>query len=278
MRIITDSTCDLPRKLVEEYDIIIVPLTVILGSKSYRDYYDLSPNEFYRMLNETEDFPSTSQPSVDDFLRVYKEIGKDESILSLHISMDMSATPQSAWLASQQLPDIQIDVIDSRTTSVGLGLIVLEAAKAAKNGADDRTIIKLVERLISEVKVYFSVDSLDHLLKGGRIGKAQALAGTMLKIKPLLSIEDGLVTPVEKIRGSRKLLRRMREIVIRDSTENKTVKGAFVWGQNEKPVEGLSRHLSESLNFEEIYRNNLGNVITSHAGPTAFAIGYFCEK
>ena len=149
MKIVTDSTADLPRELVEEYDIEIVPLTVRLGDKTFRDYYDVSPVEFYQMLNETEDFPTTSQPSVEEFLSTYEKLGKDEKILSIHISMELSATCQSAGVAVQQLSDLDITVMDSRLTSVGLGLMVLEAAKAIKSGADAEEVMELVERLKS---------------------------------------------------------------------------------------------------------------------------------
>ncbi len=277
MKIVTDSTADLPRELVEEYDIEIVPLTVRLGDKAFRDYYDISPVEFYQMLHETEDFPTTSQPSVEEFLSTYEKLGKDEKILSIHISMELSATCQSAGVAIQQLSDWDVSVIDSRLTSVGLGLMVLEAAKAIKSGADAEEVIELVERLKSEIKVYFSVDSLEHLQKGGRIGKAQAFAGTMLKIKPLLALEGGMVVPVEKIRGSRRLIRRMVELVKADAGENKVVKAGFVWGESAEQVNELAAQLNESVQLEEVCRNNIGTVITSHAGPTTFGIGYFCR-
>lgn len=277
MKIVTDSTADLPKELVEEYDIEIVPLMVHLGDKTFRDYFDLSPVEFYQMLGETEDFPTTSQPSVEEFLRTYRKLGNEEKIISIHISTELSATCQSASVALQQLSDWDITIIDSRSASVGLGLIVLEAAKAAKAGADAEEVIKLVERLKSEIKVYFSVDSLDHLQKGGRIGRAQAFAGTMLKIKPLLALEDGVIAPVEKIRGSRKLIRRMTELVKDDARENKIVKASFVWGESEEQTRELSRQLNDSVQLEELYRNNVGTVITSHAGPTVFGVAYFCN-
>jgi len=277
MKIVTDSTADLPRELVEEYDIEIVPLTVRLGDKTFRDYYDVSPVEFYQMLHEIEDFPTTSQPSVEEFLSTYEKLGKDEKILSIHISMELSATCQSAGVAVQQLSDLDITVMDSRLTSVGLGLMVLEAAKAIRSGADAEEVMELVERLKSEIKVYFSVDSLEHLQKGGRIGKAQAFAGTMLKIKPLLALEGGMVVPVEKIRGSRRLIRRMVELVKADAGENKVVKAAFVWGESTDQINELVGQLNDSVQLEEVCRNNIGTVITSHAGPTTFGIGYFCS-
>lgn len=278
MKIVTDSTSDLPKELVEKHGIEIVPLTVQLGDKTFRDYYDLSPAEFYQMLGETTDFPTTSQPSAEEFHKVYEKLGREEKIISIHISMEMSATAQSAGVALQQLPDWDVTIIDSRTTSVGLGLIVLEAAKAVEAGADAEEVIALVEKLKSEVNIYFSVDSLDYLQKGGRIGKAQAFLGSMLKIKPLLVIEDGMVAPVEKIRGGKKLIRKMVELIKADAGDDKIVKGGFVWGESDKQMSELREQLNASVQFEDVCSNNIGTVITSHTGPTTFGVGYFCSS
>ena len=276
MKIVTDSTADLPKELIEEHNIEIVPLTVQLGDKVFRDYFDLTPIEFYQMLNETGDFPTTSQPPVEDFLKMYKKLGKDEKIISIHISMGLSATVQSARVAAKQLPDWDITIIDSQTVSIGLGMIIVEAAKAAKTGADAQEVINLIEKLKSNSRIYFSVETLDYLQKGGRIGRAQAFVGTMLKIKPLLTVEDGLVTPVERIRGGKKLIRRMIELVKNDAKGgDKKVKVGFVFGEGEKQAIELSEQLSNSVQFEEMYRSNIGTVITSHVGPTTFGLAYF---
>ncbi len=276
MKIVTDSTADLPRDIVEKHNIEIVPLYVRLGEKIFRDYYDVSPVEFYQMLRETDDFPRTSQPSVDDFIRAYEKIGKNEDIISIHISTEMSATAQSATIAKQQLPDWKITIVDSRLVSIGLGIMVLETAKAVENGASAKEVIDLVERLKTKIKVYFSVDSLDFLQKGGRIGRARAFLGAMLKIKPLLDLSDGIVSPVEKIRSTQKLISRMVEIVKEDADKKGKVNAGFISGESDENLNNLIGQLRSSIDFTELYRSHVGTVITSHAGPTAFAIGYFC--
>jgi len=275
MKIVTDSTADLPKNLVEEFDIEIVPLTVLLGDKSFRDYYDLSPNKFFKMLHETDEFPTTSQPSVDEFLKVYKKIGDKEDILSIHISSNLSATCQSANLALQQLPGWKVKIIDSRFTSVGLGLIILEVAKAVKDGAGFQDVINLVDRIKSSMKIYFSVDSLEHLQRGGRIGKASAFLGTMLKIKPLLALEEGMVVPIERIRGSNKLIARMLELIKENADQGKTLKAGFIWGESDEMAMSLIQQMKDSIEFQEVYRGSVGNVITSHTGPTVFGVGYY---
>jgi len=278
MKIVTDSTSDIPKELLEEYGIEVVPLTVRLGDRTFRDCVDLTPAEFYRMLGETDDFPTTSQPSVDEFLTTYRKLGSDEKIISIHISTELSATCQSANVALQQLPDWDVTIIDSRLVSLGAGLMVLEAAKAAREGAEPEDVINLVENLKSRIKVYFSVESLDYLQKGGRIGRAQAFLGTMLKIKPLLAIEDGMVVPVEKIRGSNKLIRRITELVKNDAGADKIVKAAFVCGQQEDQMTKLIQQVSDSVQLQQVFKANIGTVITSHAGPTTFGMAYFCEN
>lgn len=276
MKIVTDSTVDLPKEIIEEYNIDVVPLTVRLGDRVLRDYYDLSPTEFFKMLHETDDFPTTSQPSVEEFLNAYRKLGDKEKVISIHISSRLSATCQAADIALQQLQGWDIKIVDSQTTSVGLGIMVLEVAKAVKAGAEAEDIMKLIEKLKSMIKVYFSVDSLEHLQRGGRIGRAQAFVGGMLKVKPLLAITDGMVTPMERIRGGSKLISRMVELVKMDAGENSIVKAGFIWGESQEQVSELIDHIKNAVRCEELFKGNIGSVITSHAGPTAFGIGYYC--
>jgi len=277
VRVVTDSTADLPKEIVEEYGIEIVPLTVRLGNTMFRDYYDVSPPQFFQMLKETDDFPRTSQPSVDEFVRTYTKLGNKDDIVSIHISMDMSATAQSASVALQQLPDWKVKIIDSRTVSIGLGLIVLEAAKAAKDGADINEVLCLIDDLKSGTKVFFSVDSLDFLQKGGRIGRAQGFLGTMLKIKPLLAVADGFVSPVERVRGSNRLISRMVELIKEEADKYTSMKATFIYGETQEHCNNLISQLNSAVQFENLYKNYVGSVITSHAGPTAFGIGFFCK-
>ena len=274
VKIVTDSTADLTKEIIEEYGIEIVPLTVSLGKKLFRDYYDMTAKEFFQMLKETDDFPTTSQPSVDEFIKAYTKIGDQDDIVSIHISLDMSKTAQSASTAQKQLSGHKINIIDSRTVSVGLGLIVLELAKAVKDGADIKEVLSLADDLKSKIKIYFSVESLDYLQKGGRIGRAQGFLGTMLKIKPLLAVADGFVSPVERVRGSSRLISRMVE-VIKDDAKGKKMKAAFILGEDESNSEELISQLKSEIQFEEMFRTYTGTVITSHAGPTAFGLAYY---
>ncbi|MEK7398477.1 MAG: DegV family protein [Candidatus Poribacteria bacterium] len=274
VKIVTDSTADLTKEIIEEYGIEIVPLTVNLGNKLFRDYYDMTAKEFFQMLKETDDFPTTSQPSVDEFIKAYTKIGDQDDIVSIHISLDMSKTAQSASTAQKQLSGHKINIIDSRTVSVGLGLIVLELAKAVKDGADIKEVLSLADDLKSKIKIYFSVESLDYLQKGGRIGRAQGFLGTMLKIKPLLAVADGFVSPVERVRGSSRLISRMVE-VIKDDAKGKKMKAAFILGEDESNSEELISQLKSEIQFEEMFRTYTGTVITSHAGPTAFGLAYY---
>lgn len=203
VKIVTDSTADLPKELASKHEIAVVPLKVIFNDEEpLRDGVDIETEQFYRRQVEKKEYSRTSQPAPAEFYKVYSELSAGGgSIISIHLSSTLSGTCQSARTAREMLPEADIDVIDSKSASMGLGLIVLEAARAAGDGKTKKEILGLVNKMISSAQVYFVVDTLEYLARGGRIGKAQALLGTILSIKPLLCLKEGLVEPLEKIRG-----------------------------------------------------------------------------
>ena len=214
MQIITDSTADLRKEEYENNGIRFVPLTIHLGEKSWRDFYDIEPDEYYSMLRSTRAFPSTSQPSTQDFADVFAPfVAAGEPVLSIHISSKLSGTYQSALLARSQFSGATIEVLDSLQASLGLGLILMLCAERMASGADFEEVVALARKLAGTVDTYFSVDSLEYLQRGGRIGKAQALLGTLMRVKPLLKLSGGEVQPLEKIRTTDRLLNRFVEIV-----------------------------------------------------------------
>ncbi len=278
MKLITDSTADLPPELLERHHIKIVPLRIQLGEETYRDTFDIEPDEFYRLLRSTELFPTTTQPSPQDFVEAYQSLGEEEDrLISVHISSKLSGTYQSATIASQQFPDMEIHVIDSQQASLGLGLIVLAAARAIEAGEGVDEVLSLIGRVSSKIKTYFSVDSLEYLRRGGRIGRAQAFLGTMMKIKPLLVLRDGEIYPVEKIRGQQRLVRRMAQLVEEDAVGVRALKVALIRTDNEEVLSMLSQQLERIENVELEYAGKLGGIITSHVGPGAIAVSYYPE-
>ncbi|RKY39669.1 MAG: DegV family protein [Candidatus Omnitrophota bacterium] len=277
MRIVTDSTVDLPSSLVEKYNIEIVPLKVQLGEETYRDYFEIEADKFYQKLRSTTVFPTTTQPSPQDFLEVYQRVSREnDCVISLHISSKLSGTYQSAIIASQRLLTSKVYVIDSKQASVGLGLIVLAVAHAIEKGRKKEEILQLIDELTKKIRTFFSVDSLEYLQRGGRIGKAQAFLGTILKIKPLLTLVEGEIHPVEKIRGEGRLLKRMAQLV-EDEVSKGKIKMGLIYTDNEETMSILSQYLERIENLEIVYKGRAGGVITSHTGPGTIGISYYNE-
>ena len=215
VKIVTDSTSDIPPSLAEELGITVVPLNVHFGTDVFKDGIDIKPDEFYGKLVSSSRLPTTSQPSVGDFLSIYDELGKEhKEIVSIHISGKLSGTLKSATQAKAQYSgDARIEAIDSKHGSIGLAMVALAAYKAASDGLGLDDVIKEIQSAINEVEFFAMVDTLEYLEKGGRIGKAQAFMGSMLKIKPILTVRDGEVFPLEKIRSRNKGIDRICELV-----------------------------------------------------------------
>lgn len=278
MKIITDSTADLDTDLLHKYDIGVVPLTIHLGEKTWLDFYDVEPDAYYAMLRESAAFPTTSQPSPQDFIDAYSPVvASGEPILSLHISSKLSGTYQSAMLARSNFPEAAIEVIDSFQASLGLGMIILLCAEKMAGGASFEAVVRHARSLSERVQTYFFLDSLDHLQRGGRIGKAQAFLGTLMKIKPLLKLADGEVQPQEKIRTREKLLNRLVELVEKEAQEGPGLRLSLGESDNTDIASGLLERLLNIPNVSLLHRCKLGGVITSHAGPGALGICFVRE-
>ncbi|MGH2977123.1 MAG: DegV family protein [Gaiellaceae bacterium] len=202
--IVLDSTADLPDAADRFPNWRVVPLYVRFGDESLRDGVDIDSAEFYERLRESSVFPTTSQPTPGDFLARYEELGGYERIFSLHVSARVSGTFASAEAASAELGDGRVRVVDTETASASITLLALAIQRRLERGTTDEEIDALVERYRRERGLLFTVDTLEFLQRGGRIGKAAAFAGTLLHVKPILSIRDGEVEPVERVRGERK--------------------------------------------------------------------------
>lgn len=273
IKIVTDSTADLPAPLVKELGITVVPLKVNFSDGTYREGLDITSQAFYEKLGLSERLPTTSQPSPGEFQEVYSELTADgAAVISIHISQAMSGTCQAASLAKNAMPEKDITVVDSKQVSMALGLVVIEAARAARDGKTRDEILQLVADVSGRVRTYFVVDTLEYLQKGGRIGKASAFLGTMLNIKPVLTIEDGIIAPFEKIRGKQKALDRIIEITKAFEEEHGPINLAMV---HSNCLDELVKFL-EKVNAEIKYRSNIiseiGAVVGSHCGPGTIAV------
>ena len=213
VKIVTDSTCDIPADLVEELGITVVPVTVRFGTTSYLDGIDLTTEELYRRLTAGGELPTTSQPSIGEFLEVYERVGQDaDGIVSIHVSAKLSGTYNSAMQASDEASvGCPIDVVDTEQASMGIGLAVLAAARAANDGASLDEVGAVVDSTVQRSNCMALLGTLEFLQKGGRIGKAQALVGTLLRIHPMIVLSEGEVLPMAKPRTRRKGLEELKK-------------------------------------------------------------------
>ncbi|HAI51895.1 MAG TPA: DegV family protein [Limnochordia bacterium] len=281
IHVVTDSGSDLPVKLREELGIQVVPLTVRFGDEVFKDGVDLTAAEFYARLKQETRMPSTSQPSPAEFVEVYERIAKPgDTIISIHLSSKMSGTYQSAMLATTMIdPKITVHVVDSRAASLGIGVPTIAAAKAAQAGKSAEEILTEVEGILDSLRVYFVVDTLEYLQRNGRIGLASALVGTLLNIKPVLTLVDGQVAPFEKIRGRAKAFKRLRELgaEFRERNPGKQLKAAVSHADNQTEADTLAEALPEILDLQdEVVVGEIGATIGVHAGPGTVAVFLYC--
>ncbi len=277
VRIVTDSTADIPRSLVEELGITVVPLNVHFGEKTYLDFVELTSQNFYELLESSKDHPRTSQPSPGDFAKVYQDLTRDGSeVVSVHLSAELSGTYQSAVLGKDMVQGGRIEVIDSRLASMAFGLPVVQAARAARDGKGFDEVVQLVRVLTGKMKVLFAVDTLEYLARNGRIGKAQALLGGLLSVKPILTLEDGLVSPYEKVRGEKKVIPRMVEIMAEMLEPGRPVHCSIVHANCPDRAEALRAAVTGVFKVQEFVMAGLGAVIGTHVGPGT--LGLLCYQ
>ncbi len=268
IKIVTDSTAQLPADLVQQHDIRVIPLKVLFDGKVYREGVDLSNHEFYRMLAEAKTLPTTSQPSAGEFFDLYSELSQDgHEIISVHISGKLSGTISSAQAAKEMLPEARITIIDSASTAMGLGLMALTAAQAAAEGRTAAEIVAIVEKMIPAMNVVFVVDTLEYLQKGGRIGGAAALVGTLLKVKPILCLKGGRVEPLDKVRSKRKALARLMEAVEERVRPGTPVRAAVLHAEVPDEARELEQKVRARFNCTECYFAEVGPVLGTHTGP-----------
>lgn len=271
VRIVTDSTSDLPRDLAASWDIGVVPLTVNFGDESYRDGIDLDAASFIQKLASSPVLPHTAQPSPAAFAEVYKELLlQGRQVCSIHISAKLSGTQQSALLARQDSgQEGDIAVVDSGWTSMGLGLIVLHAAKAAREGASLPELVRLVEELRGKIDLLLFCDTLEYLQRGGRIGRAAAFLGGLLKVKPIITLKDGEVAPVERVRTRSRALEHVWEWA-RGLPQLREF--CILYSGDSQDAREFHRKVREHFPQAQDYLVPVGPVIATHVGPGAVGI------
>jgi fatty acid kinase fatty acid binding subunit len=271
--IVTDSTADLPTQLATDMSVTVVPLTLQLDGQSLLDGVDITAAEFYRRLPRATTHPSTSQPSPGRFAETYQSLLADhDSVVSIHISEKLSGTYASARQGAEMTDPRRVHVIDSELVSMSLGLLTLVASAMAAGGSDANAIEEKVVSMRQQIQTYFSVATLEFLRRGGRIGRASALLGSVLQVKPVLCIRDGLVTPLERVRTFDRALNRVVELT-REVDHGAGVCVIVGHADAEVDAERVGRELEPIA--ETLMIQPLGPVVGTHAGPGVVGVGCY---
>jgi DegV family protein with EDD domain len=271
--IVTDSTADLPSQLTRTRSITVVPLTLNFEGRSLLDGVDIRPSEFYRKLPNATTHPTTSQPSAGRFAEAYAELLTDHSdVISIHISEKLSGTYASAVQGGEMTDSKRVHVIDSQLVSMSLGLLTLAASEMVSRGDGVSSIVERLSAMREQVQTYFSVATLEFLRRGGRIGRASAMLGSVLQVKPVLCIRDGLVTPLERVRTFDRALNRVVELT-REVDRGKGLCVIVGHADAEADAERVARELEP--NCETLMIQPLGPVVGAHAGPGVVGVGVY---
>jgi len=272
VRIVTDSACDLAQTQVDQHAIEIVPLSIRFGDEEFVDRVELSVDEFYARMAQTDTLPETAAPSPGAFEQAFRTVGEGgDDVVCINLSAALSATMQSAATAAKSLEgEVTVEVVDSRALTIGLGNLVIAAAEAAERGAGVAEIVALVESLSDRTRMWGLLNTLDNLLKGGRIGKAQQLMGSVLSIKPVLDMSTGEVHEAGKPRTKKKGLLWLRDKVLEfDDIENLWVMA----GDPDDAAELID--LLEGDYDGEIHQGRIGPVVGTHGGPGVMGVSFW---
>ncbi len=276
--VVTDSTAYLPAELVEQYDISVVPLTLIMGQETWLDGVEIDPPTFYQLLETSPHFPSTSQPNVATFQELFSKLaGEVEGIAAVLISSELSGTVDSAVQAAANLPNIPIEIVDTRATTMMLGFHVLAAARVAATGGDLEAVAGAAQALLGKTHIYFVVDTLEYLHRGGRIGGAAKLLGSALNLKPILEIKDGSIVAVTKVRTRRKAIQKVYALLEEQLAARKLISMGVVNIAAEKEAAKLRDELVARFNPPEMYLADISPVIGAHTGPGTVGVVWHAE-
>jgi DegV family protein with EDD domain len=272
IRVVTDSSCDLPAPLVQAHGISIVPLTIRFGDDEYVDQLELSTDEFWAKVQESDTLPETAAPSPGAFETCFRGlIDRGASgIVCINLSSHLSGTMQSAQVAAAAVADAcPVQVIDSRTASMGVGNLCLTAARRAADGDSLESIVGEVTDRLGRTRLYATLDTLDHIRKSGRIGNARALLGSMLSIKPVVEISDGVVNEGGRVRTRSKALK-----LLAAKASERPIEHLAVLHANAPDVDQLLDLLAPIFPRDEIVTGIIGPVIGTHAGPRVIGVSY----
>ena len=272
--IVVDSTADFPEAPERFPNWRVVPLYVRFGDESYRDYVELAPDAFYERLRRAEQTPTTSQPTPADFVAAYEDLAGYERILSVHIAGKLSGTIESARTAAQMLGDERVRTIDSESASAAIAMLGLAIQRRLERGTTDEEIDELAAQYRRAAGLLFTVDTFEYLVRGGRVGRARGWAGELLHIKPILSIREGEVLPVKRVRGNRKAFLEFERAFEADTRDSPALKVGLAHADAPERAEALRKMVRQTRPSAEIeHVGMLGPVLGAHAGPGT--VGFF---
>jgi DegV family protein with EDD domain len=276
VKIVTDTTSGIPLHVAEKHDIPILPQIIIFGEESYRDDTELDTRTFVEKLRASPILPKTAAPPPALYTPIFERLAEEgHTIMCLHPSTELSGTVRSATVAMQDFPDADIRVVDTRTTAGPLATMVLLAARWAGEGVDADTILARVQDLIARQRVYFVVDTLEYLHKGGRIGGARALLGGLLQVKPILTLRDGRVESFEQQRTARRALARLRELVLEGCPPDAEAYLCVMHAAAETEAQAMAADFAAELGLPEVPIYELPPAIVVHGGPGLLATSFF---
>ncbi len=268
IKIVTDSTADIPQELMERYDIRTVPINIQFGMETYQEGIDIDRPTFFRKLDEYPTMPTSSQPSPGQFAEVYRELAdQGHSILSVLITSKHSGTYQSAVLAKSMLPEADIEVFDTLSISIGTGYQVLAAARAAEEGKSMGEIVQLLEGIRSRMYLYLTPATLKYLQKSGRVGKLAGALGALLSVKPIIKVEDGVLEAFQNVRTRNKAIDRLVELTAEAVGTTDPVKIGIPHAEAPEEAEELRERVERTFNCDEILVVDLACSLTVHGGP-----------
>lgn len=277
IKIVTDSTCDLNDELIKKWGIIVVPLSISINGENYLDRVEISPKEFMEKMKASPELPKSSQPPAGEFLKIYDELAAEGyEIISIHMTGGMSGTVRSAESAAQ-MTTAKVNVIDSRFISKALAFQVLEAAEMAADGKTAEEIVSRLDEIRNQTRLFVVVDTLENLVKGGRIGKGKAMIGSLLNIKPIASLEGGEYTPVSKARSHSQVVKYLRNQFASD-VDGKTIKGVgLVHAEGMGLADKIKEAVYEVSGYDNFTIEDTTPIVSTHTGPGAIGFMYYFE-
>jgi DegV family protein with EDD domain len=278
VKIVGDTSSGISPELAQQLDLTIVPLRVNFGTETLQDGVEISPAAFLDRLATSKLFPTTSQPPAGDFIRVFQPLrAAGHEVLCVLLSNKLSGTVMSANAAKYQLQDDHIYIFDTLNVAAGDAILVMEAARLAQAGKSVHDIVSRLEFMRGKVRLYFVVDTLEYLAKGGRVSNAQAFIGSLLQMKPILKVENGLVEGAERIRTASKAQARLREIVAEGIAGRSAVQVAVMYTTIKETAQALADEIQARYQLPVVSVHTISPAVSAHTGPRALGVAFYAE-